>query len=267
MRRSREMGLAGMSHHPCRDQKTTDPEKPSFPSFPHHCPVSTRQRRVRDREPSKLTGRSNSSRVCGLLRGDPLPPWKKRDERHGRRTALPSIIDDPACIYGAKHVLKPVPPIGSANRMRHRIRVPTRLPLSLFPSLPTLRLVPLFVFRRGVGRSSSLQCAFPPRHRASKVSVPLSCRLEAATSATRPRDPRMWAGVFAYLRHISGVGCVISVCIIAHQRYHRWNIIPNGIYCWRIEVDSIFFFKAMRKFRETNVSRWMIQVRLSSFRC
>lgn len=99
---------------------------------------------------------------------------------------------------------------------------------------PSLRLSP---------RCRSLQCAFPPRHRASKVSVPLSCRLEAATSATRPRDPRMWAGVFAYLRHISGVGCVISVCIIAHQRYHRWNIIPNGIYCWRIEVDSIFFLK------------------------
>lgn len=167
MRRSREMGLAGMSHQPCRGQKTTDPEKPSFPSFPHRSSVSTRQRRVRDREPSKHTGRSNSSRVCGLLRGDPLPPWKKRDERHGRRTALPSIIDDPACIYGAKHVLEPVLPIGSANRMRHRIRVPTRPPLSLslFPSLPTPSR---FLSSSFAARSSSLQRirAFPPRHRA-----------------------------------------------------------------------------------------------------
>ncbi|KAG7204629.1 hypothetical protein KM043_005045 [Ampulex compressa] len=33
---------------------------------------------------------------------------KKGDKKHRRRTALPSIIDDPACIYGAEHVWKPV---------------------------------------------------------------------------------------------------------------------------------------------------------------
>lgn len=264
MRRSREMGLAGMSHHPCRDQKTTDPEKPSFPSFPHHCPVSTRQRRVRDREPSKLTGRSNSSRVCGLLRGDPLPPWKKRDERHGRRTALPSIIDDPACIYGAKHVLKPVPPIGSANRMRHRIRVPTRLPVSLFPSLPTLRLVPLFLFRRGVARSNVrfLQGIAPRRYR------------YLFPAGWKRRLPRLGHEI-----HGCGPESLLTYAIFqawdASSRYasSRINVITGEIlYRTEYTVEGLksirfFFFKAMRKFRETNVSRWMIQVRLSSFRC
>lgn len=141
--------------------------------------------------------------------------------------------------------------------MRHRIRVPTRLPLSL-----SLSFSPHFLLL------VAPSCVSSKVSRASKVSVPLSCRLEAATSATRPRDPRMWAAVFAYLRHISGVGCIISVCIIAHQRYHRWNITPNGTgYCWRIEFDSIFlfFFFQTNDRLEKRTLRWMIVKFLKRF--
>lgn len=237
MRRSREMGLAGMSHHPCRDQKTTDPEKPSFPPSPTTAP----SRRGRD---VSETGSLPSSRGDRILAASAdyyaeIPFHVEKKRREARSADSSSVHYRRSSVHIRRETR---PKTGSTDRFRepHAPSDPgthTTASLSLsFPPhsspRPSLRLSP---------RCRSLQCAFPPRHRASKVSVPLSCRLEAATSATRPRDPWMWAGVFAYLRHISGVGCVISVCIIAHQRYHRWNIIPNGIYCWRIEVDSIFF--------------------------
>lgn len=136
-------------------------------------------------------GRSNSSRICGLLRVSRLRfSCKKRDEKHRRRTALPSIIDDPACIYGAKHVLKPVLPIGSANRMRHRIRVPTRLHLRLLLRLPGSTCTLLSSF--------STVCFLRANFTDTGPAELLSCRrrlqLQAATSATRERDVRMWAG-------------------------------------------------------------------------
>lgn len=240
MRRSREMGLAGMSHQPCRDQKTTDPEKPSFPSLPHRCSLSRRgagETCPRQGAFQAHGGDRILAASADYYAVDPLPPVEKK--RRGARSADSSSVH---YRRSSVHIRRETrPKTGSTDRFRepHAPSDPgthTTAPLSLSPSLPT--------------SCSSLapSCVSSKVSRASKVSVPLSCRLEAATSATRPRDPRMWAAVFAYLRHISGVGCIISVCIIAHQRYHRWNITPNGTgYCERIEFDSIFlfFFKRM----------------------
>lgn len=261
MRRSREMGLVGMSHQPCRGQKTTDPEKPSFPSFPHRSSVSTRQRRVRDREPSKHTGRSNSSRVCGLLRGDPLPPWKKRDERHGRRTALPSIIDDPACIYGAKHVLEPVLPIGSANRMRHRIRVPTRPPLSLSLSIllsPLLRVSSLRLSPPAPRRSNVSVRFLQGIGRASLEGVSVSSFLPVGSgdfrdSATRSTDVgRSLCLPTPYFRRgMRHLGTHHRASTLSSVKYYTERNPVRGF-------DSIFFFFLKNDGLEKRTLRWMI---------
>lgn len=226
------MGLAGMSHHPppplpCRGQKTTDPEKPSFPSStPPH--VSTRQRRVRDREPSSKLTADRILAASADYYAAPSTVEKKRREAESADSSSVHYRRSSVHIRRETPVLKPVPPIGSANRMRHRIRVPTRLspPFPLSSSSIHPHSLAFLARRLRPRRCSSHECV-SSKARASKVSAPLSsCRLEAATSATRPRDPhRMWA-VSCFTYH-----AIFQAWDGMHHR--RWKYIQPG----RIEFD------------------------------
>lgn len=148
-------------------------------------------------------GRSNSSRVCGLLRVCPSRfSCKKRDERHTVGGQLFRPLSTIRRAYTARNTfVKPVLAIGSANRMRHRIRVPTRLHLRLvffffLFVLPAPRArSSLLPRRRGVCLFSSVRTS-PTPIRLLSCSSRRRLHLEAATSATRPRqrDVRMWAG-------------------------------------------------------------------------
>lgn len=127
---------------------------------------------------------SNSPRVCGLLR---IPPpissaqkgrveglGRERRGEHRRWTVLRSIIDDPTCICGARHVLKPVP-----------------------------RSVPRIVCARiGSGYPHDSIPASSSSSSTSRLFRAAVCGLEAATSARRGCGPDR---IRVYLRHILGV--------------------------------------------------------------
>lgn len=161
---------------------------------------------------------------------DPLPPVEKK--RRGARSADSSSVH---YRRSSVHIRRETrPKTGSTDRFRepHAPSDPgthTTAPLSLSPSLPT--------------SCSSLapSCVSSKVSRASKVSVPLSCRLEAATSATRPRDPRMWAAVFAY--H------AIFQAWDASSRYasSRINVITGEI-LHRTERDTVEGLNSIRFF-------------------
>lgn len=96
---------------------------------------------------------------------------KEERRRHRRRTVLPSIIDDPACMCGAKHVLKPVSRSVPRTACARRIRVPTRLhPHFLHPPLPSILPFPTSFSRLG---------SFTPPFAAGSSDF---------------REARMWAG-------------------------------------------------------------------------
>lgn len=160
MRRSREMGLAGMSHQPCRDQKTTDPEKPSFPSLPHRCSLSRRgagETCPRQGAFQAHGGDRILAASADYYAVDPLPPVEKK--RRGARSADSSSVH---YRRSSVHIRRETrPKTGSTDRFRepHAPSDPgthTTASLSL-----SLLLSPLLAPR-------SLQAAFPPRYRAPR---------------------------------------------------------------------------------------------------
>lgn len=230
------MGLAGMSHHP----------PPPLPSPPLSRPEDHRSRetifsllhsppRLDEAETCprqgaffQAHGRSNSSRVCGLLRG-PLHGGKK--ETRGRVGG--QLFRPLSTIQRAYTARNTGPKTGSTDRFREphapsdpgtHTTAPPPFPLSSSSIHP--HSLAFLARRLRPRRCSSHECV-SSKARASKVSAPLSsCRLEAATSATRPRDPhRMWA-VSCFTYH-----AIFQAWDGMHHR--RWKYIQPG----RIEFD------------------------------
>lgn len=168
MRRSREMGLAGMSHHPCRDQKTTDPEKPSFPSLPHRCSLSRRgagETCPRQGAFQAHGGDRILAASADYYAVDPLPPVEKK--RRGARSADSSSVH---YRRSSVHIRRETrPKTGSTDRFRepHAPSDPgthTTASLSL-----SLLLSPLLAPRRsklrflqGIARLEGIGTSFLP---------------------------------------------------------------------------------------------------------